>query len=105
MERSGFNTGLLHGKTSTGYSQREILPPVSQVTAFSYENMEELEKVFAHKSMGYAYTRIGNPTLAAFEQRINELEGGAGAVCCSSGMSAISCALLALCESGDEILA
>ena len=51
MEKSGFNTGLLHGKTSSGYSQREILPPVSQVTAFEYESMEELEKVFAHKSM------------------------------------------------------
>ena len=49
MENLRFNTKLLHGKTSGGYSQREILPPVSQVTAFSYENMEELEKVFSHK--------------------------------------------------------
>ena len=105
MKQTGFNTGLIHGRTSSGYSQREILPPISQVTAFSYESMEELEKVFAHKSMGYAYTRIGNPTLAAFEQRLNELEGGSGAVSCSSGMSAISCALLAICESGDEIIA
>ena len=100
-----FNTRLLHGRTATGYGQREILPPVSQVTAFQYESMEELEKVFQHKRMGYAYTRIGNPTLAAFEQKLNELEGGAGAVCCSSGMSAISTALLAVCESGDEIIA
>ena len=97
-----FNTRLLHGRTAAGYGQREILPPISQVTAFQYENMEELEKVFQHKSMGYAYTRIGNPTLAAFEQKVNELEGGSGAVCCSSGMSAISTALLAVCESGDE---
>ena len=59
-----FNTKLLHGKTSKGFGQREILPPISQVTAFQYESMEELEKVFAHKSMGYAYTRIGNPTIA-----------------------------------------
>ena len=86
----GFNTGLLHGRGARGYGQREILPPISQVTAFCYENMEELEKVFAHKSMGYAYTRIGNPTLAAFEQKINELEGGIGAISCSSGMAAIS---------------
>lgn len=100
-----FNTRLLHGRTATGYGQREILPPISQVTAFQYENMEELEKVFRHKSMGYAYTRIGNPTLSAFEQKLSELEGGAGAVCCSSGMSAISTALLALCGSGDEIIA
>ena len=101
----GFDTKLLHGKTKSGYGQRELLPPVSQVTAFQYESMEELEKVFAHKSMGYAYTRIGNPTLASFESKINELEGGAGAVCCSSGMAAISAALLCICSSGDEIIA
>lgn len=100
-----FNTKLLHGKTSKGFGQREILPPISQVTAYQYESMEELEKVFAHKSMGYAYTRIGNPTIAAFEQKVNELEGGAGAICCSSGMAAITAALLAVCESGDEIIA
>ena len=100
-----FNTRLLHGKTASGYGQREILPPISQVTAFRYESMEELENVFQHKRMGYAYTRIGNPTLTAFEQKLSELEGGSGAVCCSSGVSAISTALLAVCESGDEIIA
>lgn len=100
-----FNTRILHGKTSHGFGQREILPPISQVTAFEYESMEELEKVFSHKSMGFAYTRIGNPTLAAFEQKINELEGGIGAISCSSGMAAISSTLLSLCESGDEIIA
>ena len=104
-EECGFNTKLLHGKYTKGFGQREILPPISQVTAFQYESMEELEKVFAHKSMGYAYTRIGNPTLAAFEPKICALEGGAGAVSCGSGMAAISSALLAVCESGDEIIA
>ena len=99
-----FNTRLLHGKSIQSYPGREILPPVSQVTAFKYESMEELEKVFLHKSMGFAYSRIGNPTLAAFEQRINELEGGVGAVSCSSGMSAIATALLAVCQAGDEII-
>ena len=89
-----FNTGLLHGKGVTENPGREILPPISQVAAFRYDSMEELEKVFLHKSMGYAYTRIGNPTITAFEKRINELEGGAGAVCCGSGMSAITSALL-----------
>lgn len=101
----GFNTKLLHSRTSKGFPHREMLPPISQVTAFRYETMEELEKVFSHKSMGYAYSRIGNPTIAAFEERIRELEGGAGAICCSSGMSAITAALLSICESGDEIIA
>ena len=42
----GFNTKLLHGKTSKGFPNREILPPISQVTAFRYDSMEELERVF-----------------------------------------------------------
>ena len=46
----GFNTKLLHGKTSIGFPNREILPPISQVTAFRYDSMEELERVFLHKS-------------------------------------------------------
>ncbi|MCR4806149.1 MAG: aminotransferase class V-fold PLP-dependent enzyme [Lachnospiraceae bacterium] len=100
-----FDTKLLHGSAIREYSDREILPPISQVSAYRYESMEELEKVFSHRSMGYAYSRVANPTISAFEQRINELEGGMGSVCCSSGMSAVTAALLAVCESGDEIIA
>ena len=100
-----FDTRLLHGRAIQRFANREILPPISQVSAYRYDSMEEFEKVFAHKSMGYAYTRIGNPTVSAFEQRINELEGGIGAVCCSSGMSAIMASIFAICESGDEIVA
>ncbi len=100
-----FNTRLLHGKSTQGFPSGQTLPPISQVNAFRYESMEDLEKVFDHKKMGYAYTRISNPTLGAFEQRISELEGGVGAISCSSGMSAIASAILAICESGDEIIA
>lgn len=100
-----FNTLLLHGKSVANNAHGEILPPISQVSAFQYESMEELEKVFQHKKMGFAYTRIGNPTIGALEQKINELEGGVGAVCTSSGMAAISTTLLAICKSGDEIIA
>ena len=49
---NGFNTKLLHGKASSDFGQGQILPPISQVTAFSYESMEDLEKVFEHKKMG-----------------------------------------------------
>ena len=100
-----FNTSLLHGTGSKGFSQREILPPISQVTAFQYESMEDLEDVFARRKMGFAYTRIGNPTIAAFEQKICALEDGAAAICTGSGMSAVSAALLTVCQSGDEIIA
>lgn len=81
------------------------MPPISQVNAFRYDSMEDLERVFQHKRMGFAYTRIGNPTIGALERKIADLEGGAAAVCCSSGMAAITAAILAVCQSGDEIIA
>ena len=100
-----FNTRLLHGNAVKRYADGATVPPISQVSAFSYETAEELEKVFNNRAPGFAYTRIGNPTAAAFEQRICELEGGKGAVACSSGMSAVTSALLNIVGSGDEIIA
>ena len=74
-----FNTKLLHGQAVGSYPNGGTLPPIAQTNAFRYDCFETLEKVFSHKAMGFAYSRIGNPTVAAFEQRISELEGGVGA--------------------------
>lgn len=100
-----FNTKLLHGKTVKRYADGATVPPISQSSAFSYETAEELEKVFAGRAPGFAYTRIGNPTVDAFEKRICELEGGKGAVACASGMSAVTMALLNILREGDEVIA
>ncbi len=89
----------------SAYSDGATLPPIAQSNAYQYEDFETLERVFAHKAMGYAYTRIGNPSVAALEQRINELEDGIGAVAVSSGMAAITQTLLAITVPGDEIIA
>lgn len=101
----GFNTDGLHKGITRENNFGSTITPIYQVSAFSYENMESLEKVFGGKSAGFAYTRIGNPTVAAFEQRINALEHGNGAVATSSGMAAITQALLNCLSSGDEIIA
>ena len=100
-----FNTRLLHGRAVGVYPYGATLPPITQSNAFQYESFEALERVFAHKAMGYAYSRIGNPTVSALEQRLNELEGGVGAVATSSGMAAVTQALVALTVPGDEIIA
>lgn len=100
-----FNTKLLHGKAVKRYDFGATLPPISQVSAFSYETAEQLEKVFNNKAMGFAYTRIGNPAVDAFEKRICEMENGASAIACSSGMAAITSALLNILQAGDEIIA
>lgn len=100
-----FNTKLLHGKAVGSYAQGATLPPISQVSAFTYETAEQLEKVCNNRAPGYAYTRIGNPTVDAFEKRICELEGGVGAIGCASGMSAVTLALLNILSAGDEVIA
>lgn len=100
-----FNTTLLHGSAVKRYADGATVPPISQVSAFSYETAEQLEKVFGNKAPGYAYTRISNPVVSAFEQRVCELEKGIGAVACSSGMSAVTLSLLNILSEGDEIIA
>lgn len=100
-----FNTRLLHGKAVGSYAQGATLPPISQVSAFTYETAEQLEKVCNNRAPGYAYTRIGNPTVDVFEKRICELEGGIGAIGCASGMSAVTLALLNILSAGDEVIA
>ncbi|MCC8103510.1 MAG: PLP-dependent transferase, partial [Clostridiales bacterium] len=100
-----FSTKLLHGKEAKEYQNGATLPPISQVSAFSYESSETLEKVFQNRAPGFAYSRIGNPTVDAFERRICELEGGVGAVACSSGMAAVTLSLLNILQAGDEVIA
>ena len=101
----GFNTDALHKGVVKDKSFGATITPIYQVSAFSYESMESLERVFSSKSAGFSYTRIGNPTVAAFEQRINALEHGNGAVAAASGLAAITQSLLNFLSSGDEIIA
>lgn len=100
-----FNTALIHAGTDYNLSNGATVTPIYQVSAFAQDSAEQLEKVFNNKAPGFAYTRIGNPTVDSFERRIAAAENGIGAVACSSGMSAVTMALLNILESGDEIIA
>ncbi len=100
-----FSTKVLHGRTVKRYADGATLPPIAQTSAFSYDSAEELEKVFNNRAPGFAYSRIGNPTVEAFENRVCELEGGMAAVSCASGMAAVTSGLLNILSSGDEIIA
>ena len=100
-----FQTKLLHGTAVDSYANGSTVPPVSFANAFAYESSEQLEKGFQNRAPGFAYSRIANPTVDAFERRVNELEGGIGGVACSSGMSAVTLSLLNILQSGDEVIA
>ncbi|AST58850.1 O-acetyl-L-homoserine sulfhydrylase [Thermoanaerobacterium thermosaccharolyticum] len=98
-----FNTKLLHLNYGPDEKTGASLTPIYQSTSFSH-SAEELENIFKGSEYGFTYTRINNPTIEAFERRIASLESGIGAVACSSGMAAITLALLNILKTGDEIL-
>ncbi len=79
--------------------------PVFQTASFSATTAQELSDIFTGQQPGFAYTRSSNPTTAALERRLTELEGGVGCIVTSSGMAAISSLLLGLLSAGDRVVA
>jgi O-acetylhomoserine (thiol)-lyase len=99
-----FQTAVLHAGNKELEKYGATLPPVYQSGAFEQKSAEGLAKIFDNKALGYCYTRVANPTTAAFEMRITKLEGGMASVACASGMAAITNAFLNILQSGDEIV-
>ena len=100
-----FTTRLLHEAFAPDAATGATTQPLYQTSAFYQPTAEEMARVFAGRKPGFVYTRVNNPTIARFEQRVNALEGGVGAVACASGMAAVSHAVLNILSQGDEILA
>lgn len=99
-----FHTAVLHAGKNEMEKFGATLPPVYQSSAFEQKNAEGLAKIFENKAPGYCYTRVGNPTVTAFESRITKLEEGMASVAFASGMAAITNAFLNILQSGDEIV-
>ena len=101
----GFRTRSLHagGTPDAGTGARAV--PIFQTTSFVFENTADAATLFALQKYGNIYSRIGNPTVAAFEERMASLEGGLGAVATSSGQAAEFLTFAALAGSGDHIVA
>lgn len=88
----------------TPKSREPRVCPVVKSTTFYYEKAQDMADLFDLKSEGFFYSRIGNPTLDAFESKLALLEGGTGAIACASGMSATLLAVLNVCNTGDNIV-
>jgi len=91
-----------------GYDKKkgngEMSVPISQTTAYAFRDAEHAANLFALKELGPIYTRLNNPTTDVLEQRFAQLEGGAAALCVSSGQSAIFYAIANVASAGDNIL-
>lgn len=79
--------------------------PLVQSTTYNYKDPDFVAELFDLTKEGHMYSRISNPTVAAFENKITQIEGGIGAVAVSSGQAATTMAILNICVAGDHIVA
>jgi O-acetylhomoserine (thiol)-lyase len=105
MAKQGISTLALHAGQRPDPTTGSRAVPIYQTTSYVFKSSEHAANLFALKEFGNIYTRLMNPTTDVFEQRIAAMEGGTGALGVASGQSAITYALLAITQIGDEIVA
>ena len=104
-KKFGLSTLAVHaGQESPDPATGSRTVPIYQTASFVFKSTDHAANLFALKELGNIYTRIMNPTSDAFEKRIAAIEGGTAALAVASGMAAISLALLAITQVGDEIV-
>ena len=100
----GFDTRAVHaGQRPDPYTGARAMP-IYQTTSFVFESPDHAASLFELQEYGNIYSRIGNPTTAAFEERVASLEGGAGAVATASGQAAQFLAFFTMLRPGDHIV-
>ena len=97
-------TLAIHAGFEPDPTTKAVAVPIYQTTSYAFNNTQHGADLFDLKVEGNIYTRIMNPTTAVLEQRVAAMEGGVGALGLSSGMAAISYAIFAIAEQGDNIV-
>src|SRR3954470_12446307 len=100
----GFDTRQVHAGQRPDPNTGARAVPIYQTTSYVFEDPESAAAYFNLQEYGNTYSRIMNPTVAVFEERVANLEGGAGAVAFASGLAAQAAALFTLLEPGDHIV-
>ena len=100
----GFDTLQIHAGARPDPATGARQTPIYQTTAYVFRDADHAAALFNLQEVGYIYSRLTNPTVAVLAERIATLEGGVGAVCCSSGHAAQIMALFPLMEPGRNIV-
>jgi len=99
----GINSRLVHaGIVPDAYGS--AVPPIYQTSTFAFESAQNGADRFAGAAAGYIYTRLGNPTIAALERAVADLEHGAAGIATSSGMGAVTVIYMALLGQGKHLV-
>ena len=93
-----FRSKQIHAGVVPDKTTGAILTPIYQSTTFVQDSVD------SYLAKGYSYSRSGNPTVKALENKLAELEGGADATCYGTGMSAVLCTMLAFLSAGDHAI-
>lgn len=104
-DQQGFDTRAIHAGAAADPATGARQVPIYQTTAYAFRDADHAARLFNLQEVGYIYSRLTNPTVAALQARVAALEGGAGAVCCSSGHAAQIMALFPLMAPGRNIVA
>ncbi|MBW7057449.1 O-acetylhomoserine aminocarboxypropyltransferase/cysteine synthase [Paracoccus bogoriensis] len=104
-DKQGFDTLAIHAGAAADPATGARQVPIYQTTAYAFRDADHAARLFNLQEVGYIYSRLTNPTVSALQARIAALEGGAGAVCCSSGHAAQIMALFPLMAPGRNIVA
>ncbi|EJS73369.1 methionine gamma-lyase [Bacillus cereus] len=104
MKKKHMETALIHHGYTSEEHKGSLTPPLFQTSTFTFETAEQGEASFAGVDPSYIYSRLGNPTVKLFEERMVVLEGGEEALAFGSGMAAISATLIGFLKAGDHII-
>src|SRR5262249_54575864 len=97
-------TMMLHSGPRCDGGTGAVAVPIFQTSSFQFHDTEHAANLFALKQLGPIYSRIGNPTCDALEQKMTALEGGVAALAVSSGQAASAVAIQNLCRPGDNVV-
>lgn len=104
MKKTGFTTTALNVPYSKTDPHRSLQMPLYEAVAFEFESAEQMEANFKGEYAAHAYSRASSPTVEYFEHKLKTLTGSNGVLAVSSGMAAISDALLAVTKAGENII-
>ena len=99
-----FDTAAIHGGHAGDPGTKSRAVPIFQTTSYKFDDADHAARLFALQEFGNIYTRIMNPTSDVLEQRIAQLEGGAGALALASGQAAMIDSILNVARAGDHIV-
>ncbi|GGD53558.1 O-acetylhomoserine aminocarboxypropyltransferase [Caballeronia grimmiae] len=105
MPANRFDTLALHAGAAPDPATGARATPIYQTTSFTFRDTDHAAALFNMERSGHVYSRISNPTVAVFEERVAALEGGAGAIGTASGQAALHLAIATLMGAGSHVVA